>query len=326
MSLKITEIVWIKRRLRQLKKQVLKYEAFIKKEEKKDKDKQNIQKLNDAYHNLKIIHEEARQLIKDLREERKKSDELIEKVFGKDAHQSTSPRKKKGGTKGRKKSSSLEQQIDKTRKIQKIQNKPKLNQGRRIRNPTTDELLREASSSPGARDMQEILEREGELFVPDDIYTGSLEGEGVAAAASAQPKHSDVVNFLREMKRRFGPAVTAEHAVSARENRLNLERHQTPIVSFPQYVNKQKAADKITAWWKEYLNNVAGTKFDTNNYNKKYNGILTKYKDNEDKIKEKITKLRDDMVKTIIFEDSLRKSENSKKGLRTIQTFFTVKQ
>ena len=63
-----------------------------------------------------------------------------------------------------------------------------------------------------------------------------------------------------------------------------------------------------------------------NNYNKKYNGILTKYKDNEDKIKEKITKLRDDMVKTIIFEDSLRKSENSKKGLRTIQTFFTVKQ
>ena len=59
-----------------------------------------------------------------------------------------------------------------------------------------------------------------------------------------------------------------------------------------------------------------------NNYNKKYAGIRIKYKDNEDKIKEKTTKLRDDMVKTIIFEDSLRKSENSKKGLRTIQTFF----
>jgi DNA polymerase elongation subunit (family B) len=63
-----------------------------------------------------------------------------------------------------------------------------------------------------------------------------------------------------------------------------------------------------------------------NNYNKKYTGIRIKYKDNEDKIKEKTTKLRDDMVKTIIFEDSLRKSDNSKKGLRTIKTFFAVKQ
>lgn len=102
MSIKITELVWIKRRLLRLKKQVLKYEAFIKKEEKKDIDKQNEKKLDDAYDNLKIIHKEARVLIKDLREERKKSDELIEKVFGKDAHQSTSPRKKKGGTKKRK--------------------------------------------------------------------------------------------------------------------------------------------------------------------------------------------------------------------------------
>tara|TARA_X000000368_G_scaffold120112_1_gene94085 strand:- start:55 stop:684 length:630 start_codon:yes stop_codon:yes gene_type:complete len=103
MSIKITELVWIKRRLLRLKKQVLKYEAFIKKEEKKDIDKQNEKKLDDAYDNLKIIHKEARVLIKDLREERKKSDELIEKVFGKDAHQSTSPRKKKGGTKRKRK-------------------------------------------------------------------------------------------------------------------------------------------------------------------------------------------------------------------------------
>ena len=70
MSLKITEIVWIKKRLGRLKKQVLKYEAFIKKEEKKDKDKQNIKKLDDAYDNLKIIHEEARELIKDLEREK----------------------------------------------------------------------------------------------------------------------------------------------------------------------------------------------------------------------------------------------------------------
>ena len=119
MSIKITELVWIKRRLLRLKKQVLKYEAFIKKEEKKDIDKQNIKKLDDAYYNLKIIHKEARVLIKDLRKERKKSDELIEKVFGKDAHQSTSPRKKKGGAGTKRKRKTPQKKNKKKRRTRK---------------------------------------------------------------------------------------------------------------------------------------------------------------------------------------------------------------
>ena len=50
--------------------------------------------------------------------------------------------------------------------------------------------------------------------------------------------------------------------------------------------------------------------------------ILKKYSDDDKKIKEKITNLRDSIVKKLIFEDSLRVSDNSKKGLRTINSFF----
>ena len=61
-------------------------------------------------------------------------------------------------------------------------------------------------------------------------------------------------------------------------------------------------------------------------YDREYSKIQNKYKDDDKKLKEKITKLRDDTVKKIIFEDSLRKSDNSKKGLRTINSFFKVKK
>ena len=61
-------------------------------------------------------------------------------------------------------------------------------------------------------------------------------------------------------------------------------------------------------------------------YDREYSKILNKYKGDNDKIKEKKTKLRNDTVKKIIFEDSLRVSDNSKKGLKTINSFFKVKK
>ena len=61
------------------------------------------------------------------------------------------------------------------------------------------------------------------------------------------------------------------------------------------------------------------------NYEREYNKILKKYSDDDKKIKEKITNLRDSIVKKLIFEDSLRVSDNSKKGLRTINSFFKKK-
>ena len=62
------------------------------------------------------------------------------------------------------------------------------------------------------------------------------------------------------------------------------------------------------------------------NYEREYCKILNKYSDDDKKLKEKITNLRDSIVKKLIFEDSLRVSDNSKKGLRTINSFFKVKK
>jgi DNA polymerase elongation subunit (family B) len=61
-------------------------------------------------------------------------------------------------------------------------------------------------------------------------------------------------------------------------------------------------------------------------YNREYNCILSKYSDNEVRKKNKITSLRDKMVKDILFTESLRKSDNAKNGLRAINTFFKVKK
>ena len=57
-------------------------------------------------------------------------------------------------------------------------------------------------------------------------------------------------------------------------------------------------------------------------YTKKYNILIKKYKNNSDKLNEKITKLRDDMVKDIIFNDILRINDNKKKGQKSITSFF----
>ena len=51
--------------------------------------------------------------------------------------------------------------------------------------------------------------------------------------------------------------------------------------------------------------------------------IKCKYKGNNDKIEEKTQKLRDSIVKKIIFEDSLRHAKNTNTGQRTITSFFS---
>ena len=56
-------------------------------------------------------------------------------------------------------------------------------------------------------------------------------------------------------------------------------------------------------------------------YKKDLRIIEEKYSDSEKKIIEKTTVLRDKMVKKIIFEESLRKSDNAKKGQRSISSF-----
>ena len=60
-------------------------------------------------------------------------------------------------------------------------------------------------------------------------------------------------------------------------------------------------------------------------YKKDLRIIEEKYSDSEKKITDKTTTLRDKMVKKIIFDDSLRKSENAKKGQRSISSFFAMK-
>jgi len=50
--------------------------------------------------------------------------------------------------------------------------------------------------------------------------------------------------------------------------------------------------------------------------------IRSKYKGDDAKTVEKIQKLRDSIVKKIIFDESLRNASNTKKGQRTITSFF----
>ena len=57
-------------------------------------------------------------------------------------------------------------------------------------------------------------------------------------------------------------------------------------------------------------------------YKKDLRILEEKYNDSDKKIIEKTTTLRDKMVKKIIFEDALRKSDNAKKGQKSISSFF----
>ena len=96
-----------------------------------------------------------------------------------------------------------------------------------------------------------------------------------------------------------------------------------PDYSF--YITNQimKPVTQIFSLLLEQMSTFKGTI--KSKYDREYNKILRKYSDDDVKLNNKITELRDSIVKKLIFEESLRVSDNSKKGLRTINSFFKVK-
>ena len=61
------------------------------------------------------------------------------------------------------------------------------------------------------------------------------------------------------------------------------------------------------------------------NYEKKIEGIKSKYREKPEKIEEKIQNLKDKMVKELIFDDALRICNNNKNNQKTIASFFKAK-
>lgn len=57
-------------------------------------------------------------------------------------------------------------------------------------------------------------------------------------------------------------------------------------------------------------------------YKQKLGMLKIKYKDDDKKFIEKKEKLRNDLVKEIVFNDSLRICKNEKKGQKSITSFF----
>jgi len=57
-------------------------------------------------------------------------------------------------------------------------------------------------------------------------------------------------------------------------------------------------------------------------YQQKLNKLRIKYKDDEKKYDDKKSKLRDDTVKEIVFNDALRISTHNKTGQKSIMSFF----
>ena len=129
------------------------------------------------------------------------------------------------------------------------------------RPPTPEErIVHEAlRASPDMTKL--LLENDGKLFVPPDY----LEEEGVAVAASAQPKKlADVEKFLK-MKQKYGEALAGEHAMSLDKIRRS-SRPQTPVVPFGDYMKEQEAATQREKADESLLDDFAGTTFDPKNY------------------------------------------------------------
>ena len=114
----------------------------------------------------------------------------------------------------------------------------------------------------GSPDMDKLLRKNnGELYVPPDYP----EKEGVAVAASAQPKtKADVIKFLGNLKQNYPVPLVAEHAWSDAQERRS-SRPPTPVVSFGDYMKQQEAATKREKQNELFLNDFAGTTFDTDN-------------------------------------------------------------
>ena len=126
------------------------------------------------------------------------------------------------------------------------------------RKPTQEELLvEEARLSPGALEMEEILEREGELFVP----VGPENNEG-AAASSQSRQRSNVHQHLQKLDDEYGKWAAAEDAMSARDG-IRSSRPQTPIGTFGDYIAEQEREDEKEKQMKNFLNKKAGTTYKT---------------------------------------------------------------
>ncbi len=106
-----------------------------------------------------------------------------------------------------------------------------------------------------------------------------------------------------------------EHPVYIRQNKLK------PDYSF--YITNQimKPVTQIFSLILEQLT-AFNKKSNKSGYDKEKRIILKKYKQDKEKQKEKIQKLRDGYVKKLIFDDALRISNNNKKGQKTIKSFF----
>ena len=106
-----------------------------------------------------------------------------------------------------------------------------------------------------------------------------------------------------------------EHPVYIRQNKLK------PDYSF--YITNQimKPVTQIFSLILEQLT-AFNKKSNKSGYDREKRVILKKYKNDLEKQKEKIQKLRDGYVKKLIFDDALRISNNSKKGQKTIRSFF----
>ena len=100
-----------------------------------------------------------------------------------------------------------------------------------------------------------------------------------------------------------------------------IENNLKPDYSF--YITNQimKPVTQIFSLLLEKLDGFCNTSMKTN-YKRKVNGLKLKYKDDKKKCNEKVICLRDKYIKELIFDDSLRVSENSKKGQKTISSFF----
>ena len=105
-------------------------------------------------------------------------------------------------------------------------------------------------------DMTKLLEEnDGELYVPPDY----LEEEGVAVAASAQPKkRADVQKFMGKLKKEYGLPLTGEHVAASREYRLS-SRPPTPIVSFDKYIHDIRRQDNANNEVIDFLNMKTGS-------------------------------------------------------------------
>jgi len=147
----------------------------------------------------------------------------------------------------------------KQEKSKQKRRKPITRKPRKKRAPTPEQrIVNEAlRQSP---DMTAMLEKNNwELFVPPD----SLEGEGVAVAASAQAKkHADVDKFL-DMKQKYGEPLAFEH-LKSKEYLQRRSRPPTPVVPFGDYMEEQDAETQREKGDESLLNDFAGTTFDTN--------------------------------------------------------------